>query len=237
MPLLEDLRAIVNGLCPECCPRCDEPCASGFCQACREGFARVRDPCARCGLPGPCRHCPALTRGWQITAVRAPFAYAPPLARYLQAHKYSRQRPLGRVLGQLLRFELESTGIDCDAIVAVPLHARRLRDRGFNQADEIARPVARALGLPLMSTRVKRGLNTQTQVSLDRHQRIKSMPHAFSADGKLAGLKIAIVDDVITTGATINALANALMSAGAVRAEAWAVLRTIDRDARRLSRP
>lgn len=237
MPLLEDLRAVVDGLCPECCPRCDQPCASGFCDACREDFARVSDPCARCGLPGPCRHCPALERGWQISAVRAPFAYAPPLARYLQAHKYSRQRQLGRVLGQLLRCEIESTSIDCDVIVAVPLHVRRLRDRGFNQADEIARPIARSLGLPLMSSRVKRLLYAQTQVTLGRRARLKGVPHAFSADGELEGLKIAIVDDVITTGATINALANALMSAGAVRAEAWAVLRTIDRDARRLSRP
>lgn len=230
MSLLEDLRAIVAQLCPEPCPRCLSPSAAGFCGACRREFARVDDPCARCGLPGPCRRCPALEQAWPLAAIRAPFVYAPPLALYLCAHKYARQRSLGRVLGQLLGLEIGTTTVDCDALVAVPLHARRLRMRGFNQAEEIARPVARALGLPLLGAHVRRERDTQAQAALDRSRRLSAMQHAFSADRGLAGLKIAIIDDVITTASTVNALALTLAGAGAARVEAWAVLRTLGPD-------
>jgi predicted amidophosphoribosyltransferase len=117
--------------------------------------------------------------------------------------------------------------------VPVPLHRRRLRDRTFNQADEIARPLARRLDLPLLVDTVLRQRDTAPQAGLARRSRLQSLAGAFRALApdlarcELAGLDIAIVDDVVTTGATANGLAAALRAAGAARVSAIAVARTV----------
>jgi ComF family protein len=141
--------------------------------------------------------------------------------------KFQRRRPLGRVLGLLLGPELKKAGVDVDALVAVPLHPKRLRLRTFNQADEIAMPIARRLKRPLLSPSVRRSIETRPQIELGRKDRMLGPLGSFSASRDLSGLRLAIVDDVITTGATVNALARVLKSAGAARVEAWSVARSI----------
>jgi ComF family protein len=202
------------------------PAHDGFCCACRGDFLRVVDACDRCGLPRPCAPCPARERSWRLAAVRAPFAYVPPLSRFLHELKYRRRRSLGAALGKLLADDL--LGIPCraDAIVAVPMHPRRLRARTFNQADEIARPVARLLGLPMLVRGLRRHQHTQSQTTLDRRARIRALAEAFAVERELDGMRIAVIDDVVTTGATVNALAAALAAAGARSTEAWALART-----------
>ena len=138
---------------------------------------------------------------------------------------------MGRALGLLLVEVLEGRGLtgEVDALVPVPLHRRRLIERGFNQAFEIARPVAAATGLPLMIRGIHRHVNTQPQSLLAAHERYRNMRSAFSIRRNLKGLNVAIVDDVITTGATVNTLATSLREAGAREIHAWALARVAPR--------
>jgi ComF family protein len=214
------------------CPRCGFDSPDGFCADCRREFPRIEAPCLRCGLPPPCDPCPALAGDWHVDAVRAPFVYGPPLARYVQNLKYGRERHLGRALGRLLAAGIERAGIDSaapevDVLVAVPLHRRRLRARTFNQADEIGAAVAKLRGVPLLGAGVRREIDTQPQTELDRAERLRGPRRAFRVNRRFEALRVAIVDDVITTGATVNALASALKGAGATRVEAWAVARSV----------
>ena len=227
MPLLAEIIAAAARLVPEYCPRCGMAAARGYCGACRAAFHRIADPCPRCGLPAPCGPCPGRAPGWLIDSVVAPFAYANPLAGELLALKYGRQRRLGAILGQLLADELERGPAGVEALVPVPLHPRRLRQRSFNQADEIARPLARRFGLPLLVAGIARCRETKAQSKLDRRGRLHGLDDAFRITAPdLANRNIAVVDDVVTTGATINALAAALTRAGAGRITAVALART-----------
>ena len=107
----------------------------------------------------------------------------------------------------------------------MPLHPARLRERGFNQAVELARPLARRLGVPLAAALCRRLRDTPAQASLDRAARRRNVRGAFACDGDLSGRHVAVVDDVLTSGATIDALARALKKAGAARVSAWVAAR------------
>jgi ComF family protein len=115
-----------------------------------------------------------------------------------------------------------------DALVAVPLHAARMRERGYNQAGEIARALARELALPLLQRGIRRCGTGVSQTSKNARQRRTNVATAFVVDRNVRGLRLAIVDDVVTTGATVNALATALCAAGAANCVAWAVARTAE---------
>lgn len=175
--------------------------------------------------------CPRPEQGWRIQRVVAPFTYESPLDGHIQAMKFRPSRAMGRALGLLLVEILESPGLaqEVDALVPVPLHRRRLIERGFNQAFEIARPVAAATGLPLIIRGIHRHANTRPQSLLAAHERHPNMHGAFRIRRSLKGLNVAIVDDVITTGATVNALAASLAEAGAGEIHAWALARVVPR--------
>lgn len=168
-----------------------------------------------------------LGTAWVIDSIRAPFAYGLPLSGFLWSLKYRAERHLGRALGSLFAGAVDPATIDIDAIVGVPLHPRRLRNRSFNQADEIAAPIARMLGRPLIPSGCKRITATRPQTELDRSARLRAPIGSFAVSRNLHGLRIAIVDDVITTGATVNAFAAALKAKGAAHVEAWSVARSI----------
>lgn len=156
-----------------------------------------------------------------------------PLHQHVQALKYHRARKLGRALGLLLAERLKPRGGGVDALVAIPMHPARVRQRGYNQAVEIARSVAAELGLPLLLRGIRRRSAGPPQTTLDARRRLINLEGAFSIERPVEGLKLAIVDDVITTGATINALARLLRAAGAETPDAWAVARTLsERDSR-----
>jgi ComF family protein len=247
MLMFSPLRALALSLCPESCPRCGDESMAGFCAACSADFARVVGACHACGLPGAAHACPATAAGWRLDAVFAPFAYTAPLSLCLQRLKFARQHRLGRALGLLLAREMAGgalvgraygspidagafagSGLACDLLVPVPLHPRRLRERTFNQADEIARPIARSLGLAQRVGGIRRAHHTGAQTGLARAERLANLERAFRVSVRLDGARIALVDDVITTGATVNALAAALKEAGARHVEAWAVARTVE---------
>ena len=134
---------------------------------------------------------------------------------------------MGRALGQLLAKVVENRGLSetVDALIPVPLHRRRLRERGFNQAFEIARPIATAAGLPLLIRGIHRCANTRPQSLLAAHERRRNLRGAFQTGRRFDGMDVAVIDDVITTGATVNALAASLRDAGAGEIHAWALAR------------
>jgi ComF family protein len=236
MSVLADLRAIATRLCPALCPRCDGPADRGFCLDCRLEFRRVAEPCPTCGLPGPC-HCTGRREtSWHIDAVTAPYLYARPVSDLLHRLKYGRERPLGRAFGLLLADALRDAD-RVDAIVPVPLHGARLRERTFNQADEIALALAGQLRIRLLTRGIGRRLATRPQANLVRAERIANVACAFTVSGEVRGLHVAIVDDVVTTGATVNALAVALKRAGASRVAGWAVARAVAAEGRDVTAP
>jgi ComF family protein len=210
----------------ESCPACDGPSEGGFCAVCAAVFARVPNACSRCGLAKPVSHCPFARGVWDVDALLAPFCFAPPLDHYVHALKYRGARALGRALALLLVPQLHVLRRDVDALVAVPLHRTRRCERGYNQAQEIARTLARELRLPALTRGIARRAATPTQTGQGAAERHASVAHAFRVTRVFTGQRIAIVDDVVTTGATVNALAAELRTAGAVRCVVIAVART-----------
>jgi ComF family protein len=210
----------------ERCPGCDGTTRAGFCVSCAMSFARVPDTCRRCGLALPVGQCPRLTAHWHVDAVVAPYQYAAPLDHYVQAFKYRKERALGRALALLIAPAVRAASPRPDALVAVPLHRSRLLERGYNQAHELARQLGGDLGLPVLTRGLARRSADPSQTRQGARARRSSVAGAFVVRRALASLHLAIVDDVITTGATVNAFAAALRAAGAASCVAWAVART-----------
>jgi ComF family protein len=214
---------------PELCPRCADPTDAGFCRQCRAELAVNRDACPICGIgplaPGAAC-CDTHPVAWQTDAVLSPYLFREPLERYIYGLKFRGMRSLGRACGLLLAEAAYARRTRVDALVAVPLHARRLLERGYNQALEIARPVSYILKQPILRAGILRARATSPQTLLGADERRENLQAAFEIRRDLRGLRLAIIDDVITTGATANALALALRAAGAVYVEAWAVART-----------
>ena len=217
----------------ESCPACGGPSAGGFCELCAADFARVHDPCGRCGLALPAVRCQREQGAWHVDAVVAPLRYGPPLDHYVHALKYRSARLIGRALALLVAPELGGRCAGIDALVPVPLHRTRLRERGYNQAQEIARTLGAALRLPVIERGIRRTAATPAQTGQSAAERRTGIAQAFRVERSLAGMNLAIVDDVVTTGATVNALAAALNGAGAARCIAVAVARTPEPDQKR----
>jgi ComF family protein len=231
---------------PRCvlCNRAGEDRGFDLCRRCKSDLPGIQHACPRCALPlapeefassratgeGPgCDHC--RNRPFGYAACFAPYAYGFPLARLIQALKYEGALANGRVLGTLLARAAcgrGEVGSRFDAVVPLPLHVDRLAERGFNQSFEIARFAAAELGLPCLPQSLRRVRATQPQVGLPREQRLANVRGAFEARSRdITGRRIVLLDDVITTGSSIDAAAQALLEAGAVRIEAWAVARAL----------
>lgn len=171
----------------------------------------------------PCEHCRHGPPPLQLAL--APFLYAAPLDRWLPRFKFHRDFAAGRLLSQLM-LETCAAAPRPSALVPIPLHRARLRQRGYDQALELAKPLARALALPLRGDLLRRGRATAPQSELHASQRHRNLRGAFVADD-IAGVPahVALVDDVMTTGATLHAAADALHRAGVVRVDAWVCAR------------
>jgi ComF family protein len=220
---------LIGLILPELCQRCGCAAAGGFCTDCRAEFVRNEAACSVCGCgPLAVGHSSCLSHpaDWRIAHVVAPLVYTAPAEDYLHALKYSGERALGRAFGRLLAEAAASRCSTVDAMISVPLHSRRLIQRGYNQALEIARATAAVLHMPILRAGITRARETRPQVALDSIERRRNLVGAFTIARSLRGLRVAVVDDVITTGTTVNALAGALLDAGASHVEAWAVART-----------
>jgi len=216
---------------PQQCAFCAAPCGElQVCAACCMRLPRVANACPRCALPAPgggiCGAC--LLRPPVFAAAFAAFAYAFPLDRMMQAFKYGGRLSHADFFAAALaqRVARRSDARWPDALVALPLAPSRQRERGFDQASEIARRVARITGVPKVHG-LHRTRDTPAQAALPWDERAANVRGAFMADPTLAGKRIAIVDDVMTTGATLASAAGAVLRAGARAVEAWAVARTL----------
>jgi ComF family protein len=202
-----------------------------LCAACARDLSWNRHACERCALPLPeaapntwCGQCLSSPPAWDHAA--SPLIYAWPLDRLLQRFKFHGDLAIGRLLGELLADYLAAgASPKPDVLIPVPLHASRLRERGFNQALELARPVSRRLHLPISINQCVRQKNTAVQSTLDARERHRNLRDAFEARRSLAGVHVAVLDDVITTGATVTALSLALRDAGAARITVWSLAR------------
>jgi ComF family protein len=167
-----------------------------------------------------------------IDQVLSALAYEFPVDRLIALAKFGARTDSAHALGELLGVYLLERKVEGlldlpDLILPVPLHRRRLARRGFNQALEIARPVAAGLELALRTDLCIRDRNTLEQTRLTGRARYRNTRNAFRATCGLSGKHVAIVDDVITTGSTVEAMARELKCAGATRIQAWSVARAI----------
>lgn len=209
-----------------------------LCAACAGDLARNRLCCPRCALPlqAPAPLCgECLLREPPFDAAFAPFLYGHPIDLLVTKLKFGRSLAAGRVLSELwLDAVAEAAPMRPDLLVPIPLHASRLRERGYNQALELARPLARALGIPLGGNVLSRTKATAAQSNLDAKTRRRNLRGAFMFHAtELAELSaarteashVALVDDVMTTGATLRECARVLKRAGIARVDVWALAR------------
>jgi ComF family protein len=198
------------------------------CRPCEAGLARAGHACGRCALPLPapaarCGQC--LRRPPPFDAAAAAFAYAFPTDRLLHRFKFAGDLAMGRWLAFALLDAVRSQPAP-DLVIPTPLSRARLRGRGFNQAGEIAKVLAAALNIPVAVAGLTRRREDSPQTALDARERRRNLRGAFHCGLALHGLAVALVDDVMTTGATAHEAARALRAAGAARVSVWVVART-----------
>lgn len=210
------------------CLLCHAPCAPhAVCRACSGEFQRlVRPLCEQCATPLPhgrrCGSC--LAAPPRFDRLIAPFVYAFPVDALIHALKYGRRLIASRPLAEALAATVDERA---DLIVPMPLSAARLRERGFNQAHEIARLVGPAIGTQVALDLCRRVVDTPPQAMLPWKARAQNVRGAFVCDRDLQGARIAVVDDVVTTGATLNEIARVLKRAGAAHVSGWSVARAV----------
>src|SRR5262245_16356285 len=196
------------------------------CAACAADLPQIVEACPRCAGPSPggavCGVC--TTRPPEFDATVAPWRYEFPVDRLVLALKFGGRLALAEAFGAALADRVAGRRID--ALVPMPLGPARLVERGFNQALEIARHLARATGLALARELARRVRDTTPQTDLPHDARAANVRGAFECGLGVAGCALAVVDDVMTTGASLEELARTLKRAGAERVENWVVART-----------
>ncbi|MBI3882091.1 MAG: ComF family protein [Verrucomicrobia bacterium] len=234
--------AALHFLYPELCQLCRErratPAEGYVCAECWQGMRFVTEPfCERCGLPFEgalttkfeCANCREMELRFG-SARAAVFARGPAL-EVIHRFKYNQALWFEPFLADLLRRVADPAGRTepFDLLVPVPLHPLKLREREFNQAEHLARRLGRMLGVPLDAQLLERLKPTQTQTKLSRQERADNVRHAFAtcAGRRLAGERVALIDDVLTTGATASACAHALLKAGAGSVRVFTVARAV----------
>ncbi|MBK3466761.1 ComF family protein [Pseudomonas sp. MF6776] len=219
------------------CLLCDEPAEAEMpiCVACEAEMPWLGEHCQTCALPLPeagltCDGCLLEPPAYEQVAV--PWRYDFPVDSLITRFKHNAKWPFGHlladVLSQYLQHRFDKDLPRPDALLPVPLAAKRLRQRGFNQAAMLARWLSRQLDLPCEENVVHRIQDTSAQQDLDAKARKRNLRNAFAltSDANVKGRHLALVDDVLTTGATAQALARLLMNAGAARVDVYCLART-----------
>ncbi|TCT22148.1 ComF family protein [Thiobaca trueperi] len=226
---------LISALFPPTCVLCGAPGVRGrdLCDGCDRDLPRNRDFCARCALPfaGPV---PAGTLCGRCQKQAPPFEHCIAVFRYEAAvpilvigAKFQGRLNQARLLGQCLAETIRERHLALpEALVPVPLHPRRLRERGYNQALEIARVLGRELALPVAAHGCARIAATPPQSGLTERERRRNLRGAFAVTAPLRWRHLAIIDDVMTTGSTVAELSRVLLRAGAAQVEVWTVART-----------
>lgn len=224
------LNYIQSGIYPPTCILCGDNTLSGrlLCEGCLREMPGNGPYCRRCGIPltgssdlcGQCGRKPPPVERSVI-----PFRYAPPLDYLIRQMKFHRRLELLPQLAQLMAESIVEREESLPRLlIPVPMHRKRIRQRGYNQALELARQLSRELGIPLDWKRCRRSRHTSSQTVLQGHERRANVRGAFTVRGKLPK-HVAIVDDVVTTGATVQEFARTLRRAGVEVVEVWACAR------------
>jgi ComF family protein len=233
-PVYNWLNFIQEALFPARCCLCDQPGREGLplCRACQSDLPWLAHSCPRCARPLAadsfyylCGECLKQPPPFERTLTL--FRYQAPVSQLIQQFKFSRRLALAPLFSTLLAERL--AGIDPlpEVIIPVPLHPGRQRERGFNQAIEIARPLGRRLGIPVVTDACLRIRQTRTQSTLTASQRRRNLRDAFTLHQPAPPWRhVTILDDVITTGSTVSALASTLRKGGIERVDCWAIART-----------
>ncbi|QWT19785.1 ComF family protein [Bacillus sp. NP157] len=217
---------------PPRCLLCGAAGAGGIelCLGCTAALPLNSHACPRCALPrrplssSSCEACARRLPPWRSAWV--PFRYAWPLDLLEARFKFGGNLVAGKVLAHRWIAAGPPPSLP-DAIVPVPLHVARLRQRGFNQALELVKPVAKHFGVPLAPRLLRRVRMTEAQSDLDAEARATNVRGAFVARPGSLPTHVAVVDDVMTTGATLAACVEALHAAGVQRVDVWALARTL----------
>ena len=232
------ITAALDLVFPPLCPVCDGILGAGrrdpLCGACWEGFERIAPPWCRCcgaplGIEGLCGAC--RSRRPRFAYARAAVLYGDLVREAIHAFKFGGRRGLATPLGDLLAgLGLSALpGAAPDALVPVPLHPRRARERGYDQALLLARRLERAWGVAVVADALVRAVPTQPQTDLDAAARRRNVRDAFAVRRPelIAGRHVVLVDDVLTTGATAGECARVLARAGAAAVGVVTVARTV----------
>ena len=219
---------------PGQCAICRQWCHGVLCQACVAHFAAPVPRCARCalrlGLPSPaCGACLQEPPPFEHTVCVVDYGF--PWDHLVNEFKYQSRPELAGALAELLAAAVARSAQDLpDVVLPMPLAPQRLAQRGYNQAWELARHVAKAVQLPAWPHGLQRPLDTAPQAGLGRAARQINLRTAFMVEPRhrhaLAGRRVALVDDVMTTGATVREAAAALLRAGAAAVDVWVLART-----------
>jgi len=209
--------SLLDFLLPPRCGGCRKV-GAWLCDACRARVRRLEEPlCGHCGVEvaSARRDCGCRARLKSLTRLRSAVAYEGPIESAVHRFKYEGWRRLSGPLAQLIAERLAIEGLAARCVIAVPLHPARLRQRGYNQAELLARELRKRMTLDAPEGELVRTVPTPPQVGRDRLRRFDNVRGAFSWRGAgLEGDSILLVDDVATTGATLDACASALRAAG-----------------------
>jgi ComF family protein len=220
LPQLTKLKGIaLDLLFPRWCVGCGRE-GDFICSACRKSLTRITPPlCPRCGQPQLNNViCPACV-GWQanIDGIRAPFKFDGVIRQAIHKLKYNNLRAMAAFLGQMLGDYLAANPLPAEVLVPVPLHPKRLRERGYNQSRLLALELSKLSSLPLIDDCLVRERHTTPQArtpSVDERRR--NVAEAFACrNRRLEGRAVLLIDDVATSGATLDACARALKETGA----------------------
>lgn len=231
LKLLDYCSQIEQSIFSQPCFLCTAPApARALCDACHANLPRLScQRCPQCATPAPfaqiCGTC--LADPPAFSAITAACQYSWPLTPLIHQFKYAGNLALAGVLAEAICAENPP---QVDLIIPMPLAPARLRERGFNQALELARIAGRTLQTKVAAHACRRIRDSAPQAMLPWRERAKNIRNAFVYDADLSGLRIAIVDDVMTTGATLNELARTLRKAGAADVHGWVVARTLKRE-------
>lgn len=239
---IRSVQSALDLLMPPTCVLCGATGDRGLdlCAGCRVELPGIAPCCGRCALPLPpgrtdgglCGRCQLHPPPFEQCL--AAFRYQDPLPLLVAGIKFRNRmnhiRLLGALLAEAMTDQVMASASPAmappDAIIPVPLHYRRLRERGYNQALELSRHLSRRLHLPVDAAACARHRPTPPQSSLERKERLANMRGAFATRERQDGRHLVIVDDVVTTGATVAELARSLRQAGAARVDVWCLART-----------
>jgi ComF family protein len=227
---LLNFSSLVNTLFKQKCLLCDansdalEANIHAVCRACLNDLPwHPKTSCLQCGLSASGQLCGScISSPPDFDATISVFLYDFPINAMMQRYKYGNMLSLCAFFGQMLNEKVDLNTIDL--IIPMPMHPQRLKERGFNQALEIAKVLGNEKLDYKSATRQKL---TPPQASLPLKERVKNIKGAFRVNSNLAGKRVAIVDDVMTTGASLNELAKTLKKAGASHVECWVIARTL----------